>query len=175
VSVLNHETISGLRTEFRALFDNVGSDFIATWFSLQVDIRVAMATAAVQALQFDDDQVYSLMVAAPELFHYGDEVAQPPPLCAVDQSAGAEHSVLAELMVALRNGEELQASLWPPALDFESDMAAEHGAESAAAAFVNLKLMRSAALLQVATNIMLIRLDDADSDGETEVEPEVQR
>lgn len=174
MSVLNHETISGLRTEFRALFDNVGNDFIATWFSLQIDIRVAMVTAAVQALQFDDDQVYSQMVAAPELFHYdGDNDAsaqQPPPLCAVDQTAGAEHSVLAELMIALRNGEELQASLWPPALDFESEMAAEHGAESAAAAFANLKLLRSATLLQVATNIMLIRLDEAEEDVEEEVQ-----
>lgn len=169
---LSHESISNVRNEYRALYDDVGSDVVSLWPTLSQPVRIAMTATAVEALQFDAEVSSSLMVAAPELFGDDDDenggatneaaLGNSPPIVAVDADGA---SALGRLLLALRNGGELESSLWPPALDFEADMALLHGAAAARDAFGNLKLLRSFALLNVATNLLLIRIDDGDDDG----------
>jgi hypothetical protein len=149
------------RREFEALFDDVGSELIALWSTLDLRVRVSMLLAAMDGLDLDEDCRNSLVVAAPELTMAppengddSDELAAPP----------LASSSLASVLQALRNGTELSEEMWPPASDFESTVAAEIGARGAAVAFENLKRARSNVLLQVATNLLLIQIQDSDDE-----------
>lgn len=175
---LSHESVSNVRNEYRALYDDVGGDVVSVWPTLSQPVRIAMTATAVEALQFDDDVASSLMVAAPELFGDdgdndqvgGSDASAPdtaPPIVAIDADGA---SALGRLLLALRNGGELDSSLWPPAVDFEAEMTLLHGAAAAKDAFGNLKLLRSFALLHVATNLLLIRLGDDDDDDDEDVQ-----
>lgn len=163
--------MSELRREFESLFDNVGAELIAVWPVLELNVRVSMLLAAMDGLEMDEDCRNSLVVAAPELMMTSstdegdatDDVSTPP-LAQVNDDGGS--SVLVEVLNALRSGTEHSEAIWPPAVDFQSVIAAEIGERGAAVAFDNLKKARSNVLLQVATNLLLIQIQEQDQDDE---------
>ena len=161
------ERIAATRTGFRELFDSAGSEFIEIWPSLPLPVRVSMTLAAIEELELDADCADTLAVAAPELFATSsddDTDAAPPPIALVsDSERDANATTLAQLLHALRNCDEHNVQLWPPAADFEANVAEAIGAAAAATAMTNLKHARSNILLQTAINLMLIRVDDDDA------------
>jgi hypothetical protein len=162
--------LASARREFEEIFDNVGSELIALWPTLDLRVRVSMVLAAMDGLDMDEDCRNSLIVAVPELTMTppenddSDECAAPP--LALVEANDEQRSTLAIVLQALRSGTEYSEEIWPPALDFESTVAAEIGARGAAVAFENLKRARSNVLVQVATNLLLIQIQDSDNDGE---------
>jgi hypothetical protein len=166
---MSSSDLATTRREFESLFDDVGSELIALWPTLDLRVRVSMLLAAMDGLDLDEDCRNSLVVAAPELSMMSpenddesDELAAPP----LAQVATGQLSTLASVLQALRNNTELSEELWPPAVDFESTVAAEIGARGAAVAFENLKRARSNVLLQVATNLLLIQIQDSDGEDD---------
>lgn len=165
--------MSELRREFESVFDNVGAELIAVWPALELNVRVSMLLAAMDGLELDEDCRNSLVVAAPELMMTSlteeedatDDVSTPP-LAQVNGDDAAGSSVLAVVLNALRNGTEHSEAIWPPAVDFQGVIAAEIGERGAAVAFDNLKKARSNVLLQVATNLLLIQIQEQDQDVE---------